>query len=233
MLSTIANRLTSGEIVISASQKLNYEAFVATLQATSVDFALVKLALGAILASAAATAGVAIIFDDAKADIVMENNYVQGGISMYGVPDKSFATDELIALLGKLKPSWKEGNQNSTGGTSFHLRGNHLDRIWLGWELVEALRTLDSTNGLLTVLFSEFFASDNVFWELDSHIIASSLGFHSNQASMEIKDAIWAVTLAEVAAFTGNRAALQSKILYLLSDPPGAVANLRVLVAPI
>ncbi len=40
---------------------------------------------------------VAVIFDDAEADVVMQNNHVNGGIGFYGVPSKDFTTNNLFS----------------------------------------------------------------------------------------------------------------------------------------
>jgi hypothetical protein len=224
----ILAQLQSGEEIVSEAQRPNYTALVDSIKAAASDFTLVGPALEEVRIKAAAAAGVAIIFDDAEADVVMQNNHVEGGIGVYGVPDKSFKADDLAQMLRSLMKQWKETVRIFPVGGSFHLDGNHLDRIWLGKEMVETIKKLTESGGTLEGLFAEFFAGENVFEALESHICASSLGFHSNHSTTGGENAILAVVLGEVGAFTGNRAIKPNKILFHLGDPPGEGANIRI-----
>ena len=227
----ILAQLQSGEEIVSEAQRPNYMALVDSIKAAASDFTLVGPALEDIRIKAAGAAGVAIIFDDAEADVVMQNNHVEGGIGVYGVPDKSFKTDELTSMLQSLMKKWGKTVRISPEGGSFHLNGNHLDRIWLGKEMVKTIEKLVESGGTLEGLFAEFFAGENVFEALESHICASSLGFHSNHSTTGGENKILAVVLGEIASFTGNRAIKPNRVFFLLGDAPGDSANLRIELA--
>lgn len=191
---------------LSASEVKSYNNFIATLGASQVDESQLRANLADIRRTALrAVPGTAIVLMDAEADTWIEDNNIDGIISLYGVPGKSSLTkDEMTSISRRLKPESQGAFSISDSIANLQVRDNVMYRIVVSEDTISLLQAAAvGRANAISHLYRRCFITDNVFSGVNNNFVMEHLALTSN--SFE-GSADAGLVIAVAAIYVGNYA---------------------------
>ncbi|MBL8292506.1 MAG: hypothetical protein JNN08_11755, partial [Bryobacterales bacterium] len=169
-------------------------------------------------AAAAATPAIALMVADARPDVFLESNVIDGTVSLYGLPKPPELTDE---ELGRLRPRLAQGTVQFNGtGASCKVVSNRLDRLTIGAAIAERLRQIASTTGgaaAIDGIFTSLFVTNNQFDGGVNYTTAVSESIASN-GFIAANTGTLAAFIAARSTVTGNWAVPDGDIVRLRDE---------------
>lgn len=169
-------------------------------------------------AAAAATPAIALMVADARPDVFLESNVIDGTVTLYGLPKPPELTDE---ELGRLRPRLAQGTVQFSGtGASCKVVSNRLDRLTIGAGIAERLRQIASTTGgaaAIDGIFTSLFVTNNQFDGGVNYTTAVSESIASN-GFIAANTGTLAAFIAARSTVTGNWAVPDGDIVRLRDE---------------
>ena len=211
---------------LPAAQLQSFREFIRALGAQQADARLLRAGLAKIREAALSGAlGVALVLTDAAAETWIEDNHINGVVSLYGDPGESGLTEEELRLIAN---AFTEGNLRFGDSRShLHVRDNILYRVVVSEQIIALLKTINPDNGAsLDLLYRRSFVHGNVFHGGNNVFVVEHLSLTSN--SFELEGELDAGTvLANAAIHVGNFAPNDIR-LFNLALGKEKVANLFI-----
>lgn len=201
---------------LSTDEKESYGIFLKLLTSDSVNSELLAAALKNILdAATRASPGTAIIIEDISGDTVLEDNKIVGNVSLYGGNKKENLDDNnLKFILEYLSDDNDLFTFPGTGKKSLHMRGNSLNCLTIGNNILEILKTgsnleFEENKKVLNAAYNRIYLSENLFETEDNQFLAENLFLSSNRFEIrrfenQVPRAGWGIAYSAV--YIGNSA---------------------------